>query len=371
MNERFPPAAPESRPASYAVPMARPRVTYVLLGAIVLMFVVETALGGSTDTEVLVRLGAKVTPLIAAGEYWRLLTAMFLHIGLAHLFFNGYALFAIGTELERLYGYPRFTSIYFLSGLFGSLASYAFSYTLSAGASGAIFGVIGALAAFFALHRERLGAWGRSRLANIVFLIAINLFLGFTQPGIDNLGHLGGLVSGFLLGWALAPRYALDPVRQQVIDRNGPGRYWPAVAAAVVLLVGGTVLATRAHQGSAELSIYRGQQAIDEREWAEAATQFEAALAADPDVDDAGLYFYLGVARNYLEEHRLAAQAYERALALTPDDSPTHWNLALTYLELAQYDLAREHFEAYLALNPQREAEVRPYLNELDRFISP
>jgi tetratricopeptide (TPR) repeat protein len=140
------------------------------------------------------------------------------------------------------------------------------------------------------------------------------------------------------------------------------------VAAAVVLLVGGTALATWAHRGSAELLIYRGQQAIEEEAWAEAATQFEAALVADQDVADAALYFYLGVARNQLDEHRSAAQAYERALALAPDDSATHWNLALTYLELARYDLAREHFEAYLRLNPEREAEVRPYLNQLDHL---
>jgi membrane associated rhomboid family serine protease len=141
----------EPRRVSYALPVSRPIATWILLGIIVIVFIIETLIGGSTETDVLIRLGAKVTPLVAAGEYWRLLTAMFLHIGIVHVLFNGYALVAIGTELERILGWRRFLAIYLLSGLFGGLASYAFIASLSAGASGAIFGIIGALAAFFAL----------------------------------------------------------------------------------------------------------------------------------------------------------------------------------------------------------------------------
>ena len=101
---------------SFALPVNKPIATWVLLGIIIAVFVLETLSGGSTDTEVLVRMGAKVTPLIAAGEYWRLFTSMFLHIGVMHLFFNGYALFVLGTELERLLGWQRFLAIYLLSG---------------------------------------------------------------------------------------------------------------------------------------------------------------------------------------------------------------------------------------------------------------
>ena len=93
------PAGPETRHQSLAFPLHRPVATWVLLGIIVVVFGLEYLAGGSTDPEVLVRLGAKVTPLIAAGEYWRLFTSMFLHIGLMHLFFNGYALVILGTLL--------------------------------------------------------------------------------------------------------------------------------------------------------------------------------------------------------------------------------------------------------------------------------
>ncbi len=354
-----------ARRVTYALPVVRPVVTWILIGLIGVLFLVETLLGGSTQTEVLVRLGAKVTPLIAAGEYWRLFTAMFLHVGPMHLFFNGYALLAVGTELERIFGWGRFTAIYLLSGLLGNLASYAFGSYLAAGASGAIFGLIGALAAFFTLHRERLGAWGRARLANIALLIAVNLFFGFTQAGIDNLAHLGGLLSGLGLGWAMAPRYELDPLRVRLLDRNRLGRYWPALLLALALLVGGTLLATQIQRDSPRGHLFRGQEAIEREAWEEAIAELEQALAMDPSLADASVYFYLGLAHNYLEQPQPAAEAYESALELAPDDSASHWNLALTYIQLERFPQAQTHFETYLALNPDEAERVQPYLDAI------
>jgi rhomboid protease GluP len=362
------PVDPQPRRVSFTLPLHRPLVTWVLLGLIGIAFLTETAMGGSTQSDVLVRLGAKVTHLIVAGQYWRLFTAMFLHIGIMHLLFNGYALLAVGTELERLFGPGRFTAIYLLSGLSGNLASYAFSPNLAAGASGAIFGLIGALASFFILHRERLGAWGRARLANIAFLIAINLFFGFTQPGIDNLAHLGGLLGGLGLGWALAPRYQVDPLRLEMVDRNRLGRYWSALAVAVLILAGGAALATQTQRDSPRIHLYRGQEAIEREAWAEAVIELEQAVAGDPPLANAAAYFYLGLAHSYLDQPEEAAEAYQSALDLEPDDAPTHWNLALTYLQLERYALASTHFETYLSLSPGDLAEVQPYLDHLTRL---
>lgn len=312
-----------------SVPTYQPVVTYVLLGLIVLAFGAETLAGGSTENEVLIKLGAKYTPLIVSGEYWRLFTAMFLHIGWMHLFFNAYALFAIGTDLERIVGWGRFLAIYLLSGLFGSLASYAFSSHLSAGASGAVFGVIGALGAFFALYRERLGMWGRARLGNILFLIAINLFFGFTNPGIDNYGHLGGLLSGAVLGLVLAPRYQPDATSTRLVDRTNLARYWPVLILAVALLAGGTVLATRAQADSPYVHLVRAEDAIQREAWDEAVTELEQALEREPDLSSA------------------------------------HWNLALVYLELGQVAEARSHLATYLELNPDEADRVQPLLDQL------
>lgn len=351
------------RPAYFSVPVHRPVVTYILLGLIVLAFGAETLAGGSAQTDVLIKLGAKYSPLIVAGEYWRLFTAMFLHIGWMHLAFNAYALVAIGTDLERIVGWARFLAIYLLSGLFGSLTSYAFSANLSAGASGAIFGVIGALGAFFALYHERLGRWGRSRLANILFLIAINLFFGFTNPGIDNYGHLGGLLSGAALGLLLAPRYQPDAAGIRLVDRNSLRRFWPILILAVALLAGGTMLATRVQSGSPYVHLARGEDAVQREAWDEAVTELEQALSKDPALAEA--YFYLGLARNNLNQPQAAAQAYESAVELEPNLSSAHWNLALTYIELERPADARSHLETYLKLNPDEADRVQRYLDLL------
>jgi len=351
------------RPAYFSVPVHRPVVTYVLLGLIILAFGAETLAGGSTQIDVLIRLGAKYSPLIVSGEYWRLLTAMFLHIGLMHLAFNAYALVAIGADLERIVGWARFLAIYLLAGLFGSLASYAFSPNLSAGASGAIFGVIGALGAFFALYRERLGQWGRSRLTNILFLIAINLFLGFTNPGIDNYGHLGGLLSGAVLGLILAPRYQPDVTGTRLVDLTSLRRSWPVLIVALALLAGGTMLATRVQADSPSVHLARGEDAIEREAWDEAVTELEQALAKDPKLAEA--YFYLGLAHNNLNQSQAAIQAYESAVELEPDLSPAHWNLALTYMEVGRTADARSHFETYLKLNPDEADRVQRYLDLL------
>jgi rhomboid protease GluP len=264
-------------------------------------------------------------------------------------------------------GPGRFLSVYLLSGLFGSLASYAFSDSLAAGASGAIFGIIGAQAAFFLVHRERLGTWGTRRLGNIALILVLNLVWGFSQPGrIDNLAHVGGLLAGVALGWVLAPRYELDPVRMKVVDSNHLGRYWPALGLSVLLLLGGTALVTAGYRDSPRSHLYRGLQAIEQEQWDEAAAELEQALALDPSLADASVYFRLGLARNYLEQPEAAIAAYEKALELDPDQAASHWNLAMTYLELERYADARASLEAYAELTPSGPVEVRPYLDELE-----
>lgn len=185
-----------------------PFLTYALLCIYAVVFGLATLAGGTEDPDVLLDFGAMFGPYISEGEYWRLFSATFLHSGIMHLGFNGLSLFIFGQMVERWYGHARFALVYVLSGLAGSVSSYLFnSIAIGAGASGAIFGVIGALAAFFLIQRRAFGKYAQNSLFGIVVIIAINIFFGISTPGIDNWAHGGGLVSGFLLGLALSPRY--------------------------------------------------------------------------------------------------------------------------------------------------------------------
>ena len=238
---------PSPQPRRLPLPVSKPFITYILLGIIIAIFVMMSVAGGSTNPQVLVRYGANFGPLILDGETWRLFTSMFLHIGLAHLFFNSYALFIFGLEMERLYGPDRYLTIYILSGLFGSLASFGLRgpAVFSAGASGAIFGVIGMNLAYFMLHRETFGQFGRQRMMNTLIIIGINLLFGFTVAGIDNYAHIGGLVAGFAMGYGLAPRYqVIDKytLTPQVKDIVSLVKRWWVPALAAILLVGGISL---------------------------------------------------------------------------------------------------------------------------------
>lgn len=175
-----------------------PYVTYVILGLNVAVWLIMSFIGTVFDINLsyqLVYFGAKVNELIAAGQYWRLFTAMFLHVGVMHLLFNSYALYIYGPIAEKLYGKIRFAVIYVLSGMMGSLFSYLFSPNPAAGASGAIFGLMGSLLYFRKRNRTLFKRVFGPRL---FIIIGINLLFGFIQPGIDNWGHIGGLIGGFL-----------------------------------------------------------------------------------------------------------------------------------------------------------------------------
>lgn len=247
------PAAPSR--AGLALPLHPVWLTKAILLFNILMFLLlsfysrggfmEAVLGGANG-EALILLGAKVNPLIRAGQYWRLLTPIFLHIGLVHLIFNEYALSIFGREVESLFGPWRFLALYLLTGMFGTLASFAFSPALSAGASGAIFGILGAMIAFLLRNRKLLGERGREHIRALLTMIAINVFLGFTIPGIDNYGHMGGLVSGLLLGALLSPTYAVEPLTvppfATVVERPTLLPTSVVTALALALLGGATML---------------------------------------------------------------------------------------------------------------------------------
>jgi len=182
-------------------------VTKVLLVAMLAGFVLEIAVGGPNalmngpDYIKLIDLGAMFPPLIAQGQYWRLFTAMFLHIGLLHIGFNAYALWLFGPAIEDAYGRGRYLLIFFVTGFLASATSYAFGPThdIGVGASGAIFGVFGAFIAYN--YRRRHLALAAANLRWAFTLIVLNAFLAFSFSAIDWRAHAGGLVAGLAAGF--------------------------------------------------------------------------------------------------------------------------------------------------------------------------
>ncbi|MDW8802237.1 rhomboid family intramembrane serine protease [Clostridium sp. A1-XYC3] len=176
-------------------------ITYLLIGVNLLVYAMTAYLSGSimdSDINVLIFLGAKVNELISSGEYYRLLTCMFLHGGIAHIGFNMYALSSLGPLVESVYGKIKYIFIYFLAGIVSSIFSYMFSTDISVGASGAIFGLLGAALVFGVKMKN---AVGKNFMFNIASVIVVNLILGFSMPNIDNFGHLGGLIGGIAVSY--------------------------------------------------------------------------------------------------------------------------------------------------------------------------
>jgi len=215
--EPSPPAGAPSSPTGEGSPqrgMVRlpthpVRLTYVFLVLIGLVFLAQLASEQFLGSDVVIFYGAKINEFIAQGEVWRLLTAVFIHVNLLHVGFNAYALFNIGSEVERFYGSLRFGLLFLLTGIAGSVLSLLFNPSPAVGASGAVFGLIGAEGVFLYRHRQMFGERGRRSLQNIVVIAVINLVLGL-QGGIDNWGHVGGLLGGLALGWMIGPVWAVQ-----------------------------------------------------------------------------------------------------------------------------------------------------------------
>ncbi len=186
---------------------ARPvLVVYALIALNVAMYIFLETHGGSQDTATLERYGAKDDfAIIHQGQWWRLITPMFLHEGLAHLGVNMFSLYMVGPLYERCVGSARFMYVYFFAGICGSVFSLAFSKDPAVGASGAIFGIFGALGVYFFRNRKLFGRLSRALVSQVVVLSVINLLIPNVVGGIDGWAHLGGLLSGMAAAWLVGP----------------------------------------------------------------------------------------------------------------------------------------------------------------------
>ncbi len=201
-----------------------PFMTVGLIVIMVLVYGAMTLAGGSTDVNVLITFGAKVNVLIQQGEWWRLFTPMFLHIGFTHILMNMITLYFVGIQIEAAFGHTRFLAMFLIAGIGGNVASFCFSDSLSAGASTAIFGLFGAFLMLGESFWQNpvIRQIARTFMAFIIMNLAFDIF----TPGIDMAGHLGGLVVGFLVAYTVG------------VPRIGKVSVIKRIVATVVLIVG-------------------------------------------------------------------------------------------------------------------------------------
>ncbi|OGO25825.1 MAG: hypothetical protein A2136_00595 [Chloroflexi bacterium RBG_16_54_11] len=202
-------------------PVYRSYATYVLIGICVVVYLVQVSTQALLGADIPALWGVKANNLIMQGQVWRLFTPIFLHGSILHIAFNMYALFYIGPTLERFYGRRRFLGLFLLSGFAGNVISFMFSPDQSLGSSTSIFGLLGAEGVLLYQNREMFGNIARRALSQVVIIAVVNLVIGLT-PGIDNWGHIGGLLGGTLFAWfggpilqkqGLIPPYTLKDAR--------------------------------------------------------------------------------------------------------------------------------------------------------------
>jgi membrane associated rhomboid family serine protease len=239
--------------------------TFFIIGLNVGIFALEWLAGGmsamSADTATIIAFGAKVNDLIDyQHQYWRFITANFIHIGFLHVLLNNYALYIIGQEIERIYGSARFVILYLVTGVIGVLASYSYSDSISAGASSSIFGLFGVMATFAFWYRKEIPELlGKEIRRRVLPVIAINLVFGFSVQIVDNAAHVGGLLSGVALALVI-------PYKRPQERATPP--IWRALQVALLLITAASfVMAFINYNGPrpslANLSRSSGGQAVE------------------------------------------------------------------------------------------------------------
>ncbi|MGH9391018.1 MAG: rhomboid family intramembrane serine protease, partial [Vicinamibacteria bacterium] len=343
-------AGPEAPPVSFydVLVRATPRffVTPALITANVAYFAIAVFHGVSPmqpERQQLLDLGAIHGPLVFHGEWWRLTSANFVHIGFLHLFFNMWCLWSLGNAAERMFGNLTFLLIYFLSGVGGSLASLAWHPSiLSAGASGAVFGIAGALVSMLYLGRILVPRQVvRQLLSSLAFFVGFNLLLGSVLEGVDNAGHIGGLLVGLGLGAAL---------HRPLPSGRRPWQRFLIVPVAVLLFVAAARVAVENGASDPELLAENARQLASEGNQEGALENLRKAAALAP--ESAPLANDIGT--TYLDSGRIedAIASFQRAVALDPQLYEPQRNLAVALALAGRKEEASEAFRIARQMEP-------------------
>lgn len=254
MSDRMPPTTPETprEPVRVQMPVKKPVVTYTIITITVIVFALQlltlalegNELSQNIGGDMLSNIGVKDNDAIMMGQFWRLFTPALLHGSILHIVFNMYALYVIGSGLERFYGHGRFFLLYVLSAFAGNVLSFVLNPARSLGASTAVFGVFAAQGMFIYQNRKLFGETRtRQAIMNLGLILMINLGIGF-MPGvnIDNMGHIGGLLGGTFFAWKAGPALKLtgQPPYLSIKDAR---RKSDILIASMVVMIGFMVIA--------------------------------------------------------------------------------------------------------------------------------
>ncbi|MUV39636.1 Rhomboid protease [Lentibacillus sp. JNUCC-1] len=318
----------------------KPFWTYILLAVNVILFGLLTMFGGSENLETLVKFGAKYNVgIIEDGEWWRIITSMFLHIGVFHLLMNMLAVYFLGTAVERIFGSWRFIVIYFLSGIGGGLASFAFTANISAGASGALFGLFGALLYFGTVYKKIfLQTMGQ----NIMLVLIINLIFGFSVSQIDMGAHLGGLVTGFLASAVVA-----IPHKRRVGIQLAAGVGYIVIAVALI------IYGFQANQNDPSYQLLKMDELRQSDQYEAMIESATTGLEHKPDQDEEALLrFQRSYAYLLLNQPDKAIPDLEKTIKLDDSFTEAFNNLASAYYQTGSQEQAEEMIKRAYELNP-------------------
>lgn len=314
-------------------------VTQAIFGINVAVFLGMMFAGASSGQD-LADWGANYGPYTVAGQWWRLVTCLFIHGGMLHFAFNMWSLWNIGSLAESVYGHGTFAAIYLITGVAASITSILWNPgVLSVGASGAIFGIVGALLASYYLGGMALPR-SQGIFVSLIVFSAYSLIRGFAQTGIDNGAHVGGLISGLVLGAIITK---LAP------DRDHAGRRFATVAIPLLILGGGAGwwLYSRDYQRH----LQRGEGFLSEGRTDQAIVELEKVIQKRPDLTRA--YFALGRAFAMKGDYANAETAYRRVVQLNPRSESGFNNLGYVLLEERKFDEARRTFRQLLGIDGQ------------------
>jgi membrane associated rhomboid family serine protease len=303
--------------------------------------------------------GANFGPYTTNKQWWRLLTCAFIHVGIIHITLNLWVLGNIGRLVERLFGPGAFLVLYLLSAVGGSLASMFWNpLAVSAGASGAIFGIYGGLLSFFILQRRTIPSGVFSSLTrNAIEFIGYNVFFGLTVPIIDNMAHLGGLVTGFIAGAclnrALLPRPSSSPIR-----------YLRATLLAVVLVMGAFLVQAKVRAVptvAAKQHFELGLAHYKKGDWEGAIKEFTRASKLDP--NDSDSLIYRGLTRYEKKDLDGAIADYTEALEIDPKSAIAYSNRGMTRFKRGDPTGAIDDWKKAIELEPSLKGDLEQLIN--------